>query len=269
MTTRSRRQVRTAGLTLLTTGLVLALTVPTAAAKPPTGFLTADSPFITLDPGLPAGASVNAIISSGDEIGDFMFEGIPDGIGIRPGADKHTVDVYVAHEQTTIPFFGTRDFQDASVSRLTLATKGPNRGAVLDADVALSPDEHFLRFCSASMAGPDQGLDDYVFFTGEEANDTVAGVQRGFAVALNTETGVNTAVPGMGRLNHENTMVIPGGWDDGLVMLTTDDTFSGPSAQLYMYVADDQDASAPETDITVHRAESKTAALPSPRARCV
>ena len=30
--------------------------------------------------------------------------------------------------------------------------------------------------------------------------------------------------------------MIPGGWGDGLVTLTTDDTFSGPSAQLYMYV---------------------------------
>ena len=113
---------------------------------------------------------------------------------------------------------------------------------MVNADVALGPDEGFLRFCSASMAGPDEGLDDYVFFTGEETNDIVDGVQRGFAVVLNTRTGEHTAVPGMGRLNHENTVVIPGGWDDGVVMLTTDDTFDGPSAQLYMYTAADQDA---------------------------
>lgn len=223
-------------------GLV-AVSIPgPAAAKPASGFLTGDAPFITLDPGLPAGAKVKAIISSGDTLGGFLFEGLPDGIGIRPGAAKNTIDVYVAHEQTTVPFFGTRDFQDASVSRLTLDTKGgPNQGAVLSADVALGPEEGFLRFCSASMAGPDEGLDDYVFFTGEETNDVVSGVQRGFAVVLNTETGVNTAVPGMGRLNHENTVVVPGGWDD-LVMLTTDDTFSAPSSQLYMYMAADQDA---------------------------
>jgi hypothetical protein len=57
---------------------------------------------------------------------------------------------------------------------------------------------------------------------------------------LNTKTGKSTAVPGMGRLNHENTIALPG--YDQLALLTTDDTFSGPSAQLYMYLADDQDA---------------------------
>ena len=245
MTARSRPTKRTMGAILVVMTMVMALAVPATAAPPSAGFLTDEDLFITLDPGLPSGASAKAIISVGDtggELGSFLFEGIPDGIGIRPGADKHTVDVYVNHEQTTVPFFGSRDFQDTSVSRLTLTTNGPNRGSVLSADVALGPEEGFLRFCSASMAGPDEGLDDYVFFTGEEANDTVSGVQRGFAVVLNTRTGVHTAVPGMGRLNHENTVVVPGGWDDGLVMLTTDDTFSGPSAQLYMYVAADQDA---------------------------
>ena len=84
---------------------------------------------------------------------------------------------------------------------------------MLEASVALPASAGFLRFCSANMAGPKQGLDDYVFFTGEETNDTVNGVQRGFAVVLNTDTGDYTAVPGLGRLNHGNTVVIPGGWD--------------------------------------------------------
>ena len=128
------------------------------------------------------------------------------------------------------------------MSKLTLQTKaGTRQGSVLDASVALPSSAGFLRFCSANMAGPAQGLDDYVFFTGEETNDTVNGTQRGFAVVLNTDTGVYTAVPGLGRLNHENTMVIPGGWE-GLSMLTTDDTFSPPTSQLYMYRADDQSA---------------------------
>jgi hypothetical protein len=242
MTARPKPTMRTMGAILVV--MIMALALPATAKPPSAGFLTDEDLFITLDPALPGGALATAIISVGDtggELGSFLFEGLPDGIGIRPGADKHTVDVYVNHEQTSIPFFGTRDFQDASVSRLTLTTNGPNRGSVVSAEVALGPEEGFIRFCSASMAGPDEGLDDYVFFTGEEANDTVSGVQRGFAVVLNTRTGENTAVPGMGRLNHENTVVVPGGWDD-LVMLTTDDTFAGPSAQLYMYVAADQDA---------------------------
>jgi hypothetical protein len=42
----------------------------------------------------------------------------------------------------------------------------------------------------------------------------------------------------MGRLNHENTIALPG--YDGIALLTTDDTFSGPSAQLYLYLADSE-----------------------------
>ena len=172
-----------------------------------------------------------------------LFEGLPDGIGIRPGTDKHTVDVYVAHEQTTVPFFGSRDFQDASVSRLTLSTKGgPNQGSVLDAEVALGPEEGFLRFCSASMAGPADGLDDYVFFTGEETNDTVDGVQHGFAVVLNTRHRREHRRAGHGSPQPREHRRGPGRLGRRLVMLTTDDTFMRPSAQLYMYIAADQDA---------------------------
>jgi hypothetical protein len=229
--------------------LVAVAIVALAAAKSkPTGVLTGKGAYITLDPGMPAGASVKPIISVGEDAGvaDFLFEGIPDGIGIRPGAEKHTVDVYVNHEQSTVPFPAaqpnSRDMQDSSVSKLTLSTKGgPNEGTVLGASVAIGPDNGFLRFCSAFMGGPAQGLDGYVFFTGEETNDTVNGVQRGFSVAIDTDSSEFTTVPGLGRMNHENTVVVPGGWDQ-LALLTSDDTFSAPSSQLYLYLADDQDA---------------------------
>ena len=227
-----------------------------AGATPVSGFLTSDAPFITLDPGLPAGATVKAIMSSGEELGSFMFEGIPDGIGIRPGAAKHTIDVYINHEQTTVPFFGTRDFVDASVSKLTLSTKaGPSQGAVLSAEVAIPSSVGYLRFCSASMAGPAEGLSSYMFLTGEEANDIVSvpfgapygsdpsvapDRQAGYAVVLDTDTGDFTQVAGLGRLNHESTIVVPGGWDD-FALLTTDDTFTAPGAQLYMYLAATED----------------------------
>jgi hypothetical protein len=129
---------------------------------------------------------------------------------------------------------------------------------VLDAEVALGPEAGFLRFCSASMAGPEEGLSTYTFFTGEESNDAGLAVptgapygpdpfpgnetrQAGYAVALNTDTGDYTQIAGMGRLNHENTIVVPGGWD-GFTLLTTDDTFSAPSAQLYMYLAPTEEA---------------------------
>jgi hypothetical protein len=40
----------------------------------------------------------------------------------------------------------------------------------------------------------------------------------------------------MGRHNHENTVVVPGGWNQ-LAAFSTDDTFDAPASQLYMYLA--------------------------------
>jgi hypothetical protein len=221
---------------------------------PSRGFLTDEAPFITLDADVPADSSVKAIINSGEMVNGFTFEGLPDGIGLAPGEDKGTVNVFVAHEQTTVPFFGTADFQDASVSKLTLDTsKGNSMGAVLAAEVAIGPENGYLRFCSASMAGPAEGFSHYTFFANEEANDVVvvpsgapygpdpywgSDRQAGYVVVLDAETGDFTQVAGMGRLNHENTIALPG-WNQ-LAMLTTDDTFSGPSAQLYLYLADNE-----------------------------
>ena len=230
---------------LVTLAIAVVATAPRVIADH--AFLTPEAPYITLDPGAPGGSSVQAIISSGETYHDFLFEGIPDGIGIAPGASEGTVDVFVAHEQTTVPFFGSRDFQDASVSRLTVRTSD---GAVVGASVAIPPTAGFLRFCSASMAGPAEGFESYTFFTGEEANDIVDVApgaafgrdrsvapqrQAGYAVALDIATGEYTHIKGMGRLNHENTIALPG--YRRKVLLTTDDTFDGPSAQLYMYIA--------------------------------
>ena len=231
--------------------IVLAILVALpGVALATSGFLTPEPPYVTLDPGVPAGSSVKAILSSGEYVNDFRFQGLPDGIGLAPGPDG-TVRVFVAHEETTVPFFGTADFQAASVSKLNLNTNpGPDMGAVLNAEVALSSDKGYLRFCSASMAGPAEGFSRYTFFTGEESNDIVdvsgdapydsdpaldPQRQAGYAVILDAESGESTQVAGMGRLNHENTIALPG-WNQ-LALLTTDDTFNGPSAQLYLYLA--------------------------------
>ena len=214
-------------------------------------YLTSDPPFIDLDSGVPAGSSVLAIISSGESYAGFTFQGLPDGIGLAPGPALDTIDVFVSHEETTVPFFGRADFQDASISRLTLST---NSGGVTDASVALPATAGFLRFCSAFMGGPDEGYSSYTFFTGEEANDIVpvpAGApygpdsalapsrQGGYAVALDVDTGDFTQIAGLGRYNHENTVTIPGGWN-GFTLLSTDDTFNAPSSQLYMYRANSE-----------------------------
>ena len=88
--------------------------------------------------------------------------GRPDGIGLAPSSDGSAVDVFVNHEESTL----RAHFQDASVSRVTLNT---STGAVMAASVVIPPEAGFHRFCSAFMAGPAEGFDNYTFFTGEEA----------------------------------------------------------------------------------------------------
>ncbi|MGH2528151.1 MAG: hypothetical protein ACRDH0_02255 [Actinomycetota bacterium] len=225
------------------------------------GFLTAQPPMLTLSPSVPAGSSVLPIINSGEMLGTFTFEGIPDGIGAMPGATAGTVDVFVNHEQSHVPFPPTlADVADASVSRLTLDTTPDGTvGGVLAASVPIPPSAGYLRLCSSTMAGPPEGLDRYLYFTNEESNDVVpvpSGApygpdpslapnrQAGYSVVLDPATGVFTQVPGMGRHNHENTMVVPGGWEQ-IAVLSGDDTFFSRTpdwSQLFLYLADDEDA---------------------------
>ncbi len=238
-------------------GLIAAGLMPASAGADTHGHLTEADPYITLHPDQPEDASVKAIITVGESVGDVLFEGLPDGIGMTrgddDGTDGDTVDVYVAHEQTTVPFRDEADFQDASVTRLTLSTEEDHEGEVLAAEVVVGPELGYKRFCSAAMAIEEEGFKNPVFFTGEESNAQILppaeapygadpGIaperQAGYVVAYDTVTGKSTPIPGMGRLNHENTIALPG--YNRIAMLTTDDTFSGPSAQLYLYLAANQ-----------------------------
>ena len=253
--------------------------VSVSAAKPP-GFVTAADPYLTLTvPG-----DVNPIITVGDTIDDFLFEGIPDGVGMTKGPG-HTVDVYVTHEQSTVPFpplsgaIGPprADFEDASISRLTLDLA---TGSVVGSEVALPASAGFISFCSAFMAGKAEGFSKPTFFVNEESNDIIdvpAGApygpdpglgdqrQAGYAVALDTRNGQYTQIAGLGRYNHENTVVVPGGWKKTMAILSTDDTFDGPSAQLYLYLAkNDRDVWKDRGDLWAFRVTSKNGAPVDP-----
>jgi hypothetical protein len=221
------------------------------------GYHTSSGAMITIAGTAPAGTTALPIIDVGEDadVEGFAFEGIPDGIGVMPGAQPGTADVFVNHEQSRVPFNNQADFVDASVSRLTLNTA---TGGVLDAEVALDPSLGFIRFCSATMAGPAEGLSGYTFFTNEESNDVVnvpAGApygpdpalapqrQAGYALALDPDTGDVSVLAGAGRHNHENDMIVPGGWDE-LALLSGDDTFFTPPlpdwSQLYVYLAESE-----------------------------
>jgi hypothetical protein len=196
-------------------------------------------------------ASAYPIISSGDRLPNgYQFQGIPDGIGlVARGQD--TFDAYVAHETSTVPFpaigqtGAAADSRNAEISRVRLSLQTMS---VVSGELVWKSELNFARFCSANMAGQREGFQSRVFFTGEETNDllstppnpawpaTGATRQAGYVVAVDTNTGKQYVIPGLGRANHENTVVIPGGWSQ-VVALTDDDTFNAPSAQLYLYAA--------------------------------
>jgi hypothetical protein len=242
-----RRAISVATVALL---LLLAV-VPAQGATRHRGnaFRTDDPPLIEPGADAPDGTRIRPIISVGDRIGKFRFEGIPDGIGLAP-ARHGKVQAYVAHEQSRVPFLGTADFVDSSVDRLVL----DRRARVRSAKVVLPSSSAFIRFCSAFMAGPEQGFRGYTLFLNEESNDIVdvpptapygadpavaPQRQAGYAVAYDVRSGRYTEVAGMGRLNHENSVVIPGRWRRHAIW-TTDDTFTAGTSQLYSYLARSQ-----------------------------
>jgi hypothetical protein len=199
-------------------------------------------------------ATAYPIISSGDRLPDgYQFQAIPDGIGFV-ARGRGVVDVYVNHETSTVPFpaigqpGAAADSRNAEISRVRLSQK---TAATLSGELVWKSEQNFARFCSANMAGEREGFTTPVFFSGEETNDILSlppnpawpptgeTRQAGLVVAVEANTGQQYIIAGMGRMNHENTVVIPGGWGQ-VVALTDDDTFNAPAAQLYMYTAASQ-----------------------------
>lgn len=228
----------------LVSSLALLTALPSASLGT-TGFRTGVAPYISLTgPG-----KVVPLITVGEDAGvaGFTFEGLPDGIGIMP-TGKRSIDAFVNHEQSHVPFLGSADVQDSSVSRLSIDTKSMS---ITAASVPIPASAGYIRFCSSFLAGPEQGFSSYTLFTNEESDDqlpvpaaapyrpdpSIAPLrQAGYSVILDAETGTYTQVAGLGRMNHENAVVVPGRWND-FAILTGDDTFNAPSSQLYLHTA--------------------------------
>jgi Bacterial protein of unknown function (DUF839) len=231
------RMSRAAAATALLAAVTLA--APTGALADP-GYNTSAPDYVALQPGI--GGDVVPLINSGESVFGDIFEGIPDGIGVKPAPGRQGyIDLYVTHEQSHVPFGGFGDFQDSSVSRVRVDVASKS---ITDLEVVVSPDLGLIRFCSAFMAGPDQGFAKYTFFMNEESNDLLevpAGApygsdpsldplrQAGYAAYLDTATGKVGVIASAGRHNHENMVIVPG-WKKGIVALSGDDTFTFPSS---------------------------------------
>jgi hypothetical protein len=261
---------------LAAAGALVALTASGApAGESQAGFKTAQPSMLTP---MMQGVEATPLLTVGDRLhSGFRFESIPDGISVRTRGQGR-VDLYVNHETSRVPFpyntaaptaaNGENDFDNAQVSHLILNQRS---AGVLNGSFAIRSSAGYQRFCSNYLATAKEGFDREILFTNEEAIDYVFRQQDswpppighpnekqvGLVVALDVRTGKHTAIHGMGRHNHENSVAIPG-YDD-LAILSGDDTFtSGPltipaggpipagtrpaQSQLYSYIAADTDA---------------------------
>jgi hypothetical protein len=258
----TRRTVLAAGATLL-----LLASMPLAVGAAPGG------PFVTsrgamLAQGADgAGTSIQPIITVGDQVGPkYKYLSVPDGIGYMP-AGRNGAKVYINHETSTSPFpYGNppttsnsfNDFDNSQVSKLVLRKDGANVG-VNSASVVIPSSANFQRFCSNFLALTDGFEARPMLFTNEETPDwynetgtawtnassleTAPGAREGgVAVAYDLNSSTYKAIYGMGRLNHENTLAVPGYGHP--FMLTGDDTFTSNPAQsqVYAYNAANADA---------------------------
>ncbi|MDP9482901.1 MAG: PhoX family protein [Chloroflexota bacterium] len=246
----------TRSLAALTAGLlILTAAAPVSSAHPP-GFRTS-APAMLEGVG---GTTVTPLMTVGDTLASgYRFEAIPDGIAVNPRGHGR-LDLYINHETSTVPFpydpvaptklNSMNDFDNAQLSRLVLSQ---GSGRILSGKLVIKSSENYQRFCSNFLATKAQGFERDILFTNEETPDfvyrtgrawpTVAGdpaaQQAGLVVAYDVKTGARKPILGMGRLNHENTVAIPG--YRKVVLLTGDDTFTTNPAQsqVYAYMADD------------------------------
>jgi hypothetical protein len=234
--------------------MILSAMAPVASAHQP-GFRT-EEPAMLEGVG---GTKVKALMTVGDTLSSgYRFEAIPDGISVKPSGHGR-LDVYVNHETSTVPFpyvaagptvdNSLNDFDNAQLSRLVLSR---NSARVLSGKLVIKSSENFQRFCSNFLATRAQGFSRDILFTNEETPDFVyrtgrawptipgdpAAQQGGVVVAYDVKTGARKPILGMGRLNHENSVAIPG--FRKIVVLTGDDTFvTNPAqSQVYAYLAD-------------------------------
>ena len=198
---------------------------------------------------LAPGSSVTPIISVGDTVRGYKFEAIPDGISFTRNG-QGTMDVYVNHETSLVPFPANRsDFTNSLVSKLRL---NQHSAGVLRGEYVIGNDANYQRFCSNFLVGPAQGFERELLLTNEEARDIVlregyawhppfvsldepSAEQAGVVVALDIKSGAHRSIYGMGRHNHENDVGVPGYGHP--VVLSGDDTFDAPASQLYLYSA--------------------------------
>jgi Bacterial protein of unknown function (DUF839) len=201
---------------------------------------------------------------TGDPTREYQMVGIPDGTGAHrnPGGTR---TIFMNHElpvaptvATSRPIIGDPLNRGAIVSKLIV----DRRGNVLSGDRAYdvvydesqpnpvaqpAPDmsnstRPFSRFCSATLVGPPEGFDRWIYLPNEEegAEANTFDQKGGVAVAI-FDNELHT-LPKLGRFAWENTVPQPDHGRRTVVMGLEDGPFqvdpTVENSQVYMYVGE-------------------------------
>lgn len=203
------------------------------------------------------GYEVDPVLTIGEEVNGYVLPGVPDGLGAF-AVDDDTIRILVNHElapdlayayslENGTELTGGRvSFVEVNKDTLEVEDAGLAVDKIINRDgdeVNEASDLEFAglnRLCSAQYIeaeqfGDGRGLQDSLFFTGEET-------RGGTEFVLNPESGTLRAAPWMGRAAWENVTEIDTGTTDKVAFLVGDDREAAP---LLMYVgekSDEQDA---------------------------
>lgn len=224
------------------------------APLPSKGVLTDDRPYLAA---IAVGAMVLPLMTVGETVKrtsnpaqGYRMAGIPDGLGAYAAGDG-TLQIFMNHElrKTAVTHpAGSPARIGAFISRYALSR--PEAG-VISGDFAYSavsvgdgPADTagaFSRLCSGNLAGPEVGLTEPIYFTGEEDPSGGFAGKGGEAVAV--VEGRARLLPDFGRMSYENLIVAPTPVPSATVVFSLED---GPadSCELYMYVGAKRDGAA-------------------------
>jgi Bacterial protein of unknown function (DUF839) len=216
-----------------------------------------------------SGYETKRLLSVGDTVPltgspakQYQMVGIPDGLGAHRNSDG-TRTIFMNHElpvsptvATSQPIIGDPLNRGAIVSKLVV----DRRGNVLSGDGAYdvvydesqpspvaqpAPDASnstrpFSRFCSATLVGPPDGFDRWIYMPNEEEGTEANTFDQKGGVAVAIFDNELHTLPKLGRFAWENTVPQPSMGSRTLIMGLEDGPFAVTpgveNSQVYMYV---------------------------------
>ena len=200
---------------------------------------------------IPILSVADQVPETSDPSKQYQMVGIPDGLGAYARPDG-TIALLMNHELTketlSQPVVDGPLNRGAIISRFILSQDGTvlsgeraydtvfdeTAGTSFPAadDTNSSPD--FTRFCSGSLAGPEQGFDRPLYFAGEESGSPSTFDGRGGTLTVTFDNEIHT-LSKFPRIPWENALPRPFNGNETVVMCMEDGPTT-PDSQLFMYV---------------------------------